>query len=163
MNVTSKTKMMSKTAIIAVLFFVINTVFSAISFGAIQVRIANIMYQFVPYNKKYFPAMILGVALANVVSPLGWLDMMFGVGTTVVGLGSAILINKYVKSLNTRKWVTAITVSLATILVATELHIAFNLPILATFITVALGQFVSQVLGIVVTAVIDKRIGLEKF
>lgn len=156
-------KYISKTAIIAVLFFVVNTVFSAISFGAVQIRIANIMYQFIPYNKKYFPALILGVALANTVSPLGWLDMVFGVGTSVLGLGSAIMINKYIGNLLVKKIVTAITVSLATILVAYELNIAFGAPLLPTFVTVASGQFISQVLGIVATSAINKRIDLSKF
>ncbi|MDN6640765.1 MAG: QueT transporter family protein [Tetragenococcus sp.] len=156
-------KYIAKTAIIAVLFFVVNTVFSAISFGAVQVRIANIMYQFIPYNKRYFLALILGVALANTVSPLGWLDMVFGVGTSVAGLGSAILINKYIDSLLGRKIVTAFTVSLATIFVAYELNIAFNAPLLPTFVTVAIGQLISQIVGIFATSAINKRIDLSQF
>lgn len=156
-------KHIAKTAIIAVLFFVINTIFSAISFGVVQVRIANVLYQLIPYNKKYFGSLVLGVVLANIISPLGWLDMIFGVGTTVLGLGFAILINRNVESLTARKWLTAITVSMATILVAIELNIVFGLPIVPTFITVAIGQFISQVIGIYVTSVIDKRISLTEF
>lgn len=156
-------KFITKTAIIAVLFFVLNTVFSAISFGAIQVRIANIMYQFVPFNKKYYPSLVLGVILANTISPLGWLDMVFGVGTTIIGLGAAILINNFIKNLTIKQIVTAISVSLATILVAIELHIVSNLPILPTFATVALGQLISQILGIFITRILNKRINLADF
>lgn len=156
-------KYIAKTAIIAVLYFVINTVFSAFSFGAVQVRIVNVLYQLVPYNKKYFGSLVLGVILANLVSPLGWIDMVFGVGTTVVGLGLANLANRDVESLLIRKWITAITVSLATILVAIELNIVFGLPILPTFLTVAFGQFISQVIGIYVTSILDKRIRLSEF
>lgn len=128
-----------------------------------QVRIANIMYQFVPFNKKYYPSLILGVILANTISPLGWLDMVFGVGTTILGLGVAILINHFIKSLTIKQIVTAVTVSLATILVAVELNIVSNLPILPTFATVALGQFISQILGIFITRLLNKRINLAEF
>ena len=86
-----------------------------------------------------------------------------GAFTLFLGLGAAILINNFIKNLTIKQIVTAISVSLATILVAIELHIVSNLPILPTFATVALGQLISQILGIFITRILNKRINLADF
>lgn len=154
--------MMTYTGIIAALYVVINTVLGAFSFGAVQMRVSNMLYQLVPYNKKYTYGIIIGVFIANMFSPLGWYDLVFGVGTSVCGLVLGIMANDSVDNVKHRQWIIAVSVTLATILVAVELHIVMGLPILFTFLTVATGQFISQIFGIYITRAINRRIDLSK-
>lgn len=155
-----KPKTIAMTGVIAALYFVLGIVFSAISFGAIQFRVPNMLYQLVAFNKKYYFGLVLGVVLTNMASPLGWYDMVFGVLTTVTGLGCAVLINKHVSKLLVKQIVTAICVSLSTVFVAWELNIVLHLPFLYTWLTVAAGQLLTQIVGIPLMRVISKRVKL---
>lgn len=157
-----KTKTIAMTGVIAALYFVLGIVFSAISFGAIQFRVPNIMYQLVAFNKKYYFGLVLGVILANLTSPLGWYDLVFGVLTTVVGLGVAIIVNSKIENVLVKQIVTAISVSVSTIFVAYELHLVLGVPILFTWLTVATGQLLTQTAGAFVIRAISKRVDLSE-
>lgn len=151
------------TAIIAALYVTLGLIFSAISFGPIQVRVSAMLYQLVAYNKKYFWGLLLGTIILNLFSPLGMYDMIFGVATSAVGMGSAICINHFVKSLNAKRVITALSVSVFTVFVAWELVLVAHVPFLATWGTVALGQLLSQVAGIPVMMAINQRLNLKEF
>lgn len=157
-----KTKTIAMTGVIAALYFVLGLVFSAISFGAIQFRVPNIMYQLVAFNKKYYFGLVLGVFLANLTSPLGWYDLVFGVLTSVVGLGVAIIVNSRIENTLIKQMVTAISVSVSTIFVALELHLVLGVPIFFTWLTVATGQFLTQIAGAFVIRAISKRVDLSE-
>lgn len=157
-----KTKTITMTGIVAALYFVLGLVFSAISFGAIQFRVPNVMYQLVAFNKKYYFGLILGVFLTNLTSPLGWYDLVFGVLTSAVGLGAAILSNTHIKNIFVKQAIVAISVSLSTIFVAYELNLVLGLPFLYTWLTVAAGQFLTQIAGMFVIGAISKRVDLSE-
>lgn len=150
------------TAIIGALYVALGLIFSAISFGPIQVRVSTMLYQLIPYNKKYFWALILGTAILNVFSPLGWYDMVFGVATSAVGLGVSVGLNHFVKNMNARRVVDTICICLATVFVAWELVLVAHVPFFATWLTVATGQLIAQVAGMLLMAGINKRINLSK-
>lgn len=158
----NKQKTLAYTGIIAALYVVINTVLGGASFGPIQMRVSNTLYQLVAFNKKFYFGLVLGVFIANMFSPLGWYDLVFGVGTTVLGLGVGILVNKKVSNQLVKQIVIAAFVTLATLLVAIELHMVFGVPILMTWLTVGAGQLVSQVIGIFLIRAISKRFDLTK-
>ena len=157
-----KPKTIAITGVIAALYFALGLVFSAISFGAIQFRIPNVMYQLVAFNKKYYFGLVLGVFLANLTSPLGWYDLVFGVLTTVVGLGVAIIVNSRVENILIKQIITAISVTISTIFVAVELHLVLGVPIFYTWVTVAIGQLLTQIIGAFIIRVISKRVDLSE-
>lgn len=161
-NTKSKAFKLTFTAIIGALYVALGLIFSAISFGAIQVRISACLYQLVAYNKRFFWALLLGTIILNLFSPLGFYDMIFGVATSAVGMGFAIGVNHFVKSLNAKRLVTALSVSFFTVFVAWELVLVAHVPFFATWLTVAFGQLISQLIGIPLIAGINKRINLEK-
>lgn len=150
------------TAIIGALYVALGLIFSAISFGPIQVRVSAMLYQLIPYNKKYFWALVLGTAILNVFSPLGWYDMVFGVATSACGMALSILCNHFVKNMNARRVVDTICICLATVFVAWELVLVAHVPFFATWLTVAAGQLIAQVAGMILMAGINKRIDLLK-
>lgn len=151
------------TAIIAALYVVLGLIFSAISFGPVQVRVSAMLYQLVAYNKKYFWGLVLGTIILNLFSPLGMYDMVFGVATSAVGMGVAIIINHFVKSINAHKVIVGLCVSASTVFVAWELVLVAHVPFLMTWGTVALGQLLSQLAGIPAMTAVNKRLNLKEF
>lgn len=157
-----KGKNLATSGIVAALYVVLTTAFSALSFGAIQIRFASSLYQLCAYNRKYFWGLVIGVFVANMFSPLGMLDLLFGVATTVVGLGVPILINRKISNDFAQKLTIAAGVTLATVLVAVELNMVYHLPVFQTWMTVAAGQAITQVIGIPLFAAINSRLALAK-
>ena len=61
----SKTLELAKSAIVAALYVALTVVLAPFSYGAIQVRIAE-MFNFLPlYNKRYIWAVTVGVFISN--------------------------------------------------------------------------------------------------
>lgn len=150
------------TGIIAALYVVLGIAFSAISFGPIQVRVSACLYQLIPYNKRYFVPLVLGTAILNLFSPLGWYDMVFGVATSAVGMLSSICLNHFVKNMNARRIVDTLCIVLATVFVAWELVLVAHVPFFATWVAVAAGQLISQIVGIPLMFALNKRIKLSQ-
>ena len=88
--------------------------------------------------------------------------MVFGVATSAVGLGVSVGLNHFVKNMNARRVVDTICICLATVFVAWELVLVAHVPFFATWLTVAAGQLIAQVAGMLLMAGINKRIDLSK-
>lgn len=73
-------------AVVTGLYVAVTIVLSVISFGAIQLRVAE-MFNYLPlFNKRYTIAVTLGVAIANLASPLGIVDVALGSVSTLIVL-----------------------------------------------------------------------------
>lgn len=71
---------MCRVAIIAAVYVAL-TMVNPISWGTMQFRVANLVCVLPFLDRRYSPAILLGVGLANAFSPLGITDVAFGVGT----------------------------------------------------------------------------------
>ena len=69
---------LTKMALVTALYVTVTLVFSVISFGAIQFRLAEMFNYLAVFNKRYIIAVTLGVMLANLASPLGMIDVIVG-------------------------------------------------------------------------------------
>lgn len=79
-------------AIVAAIYVVlsISPGLNAISYGVVQIRLAEIL-NFLPfYNKKYIVAVTLGCLIANTGSPYGWIDMVVGTLQTLIGVSIGV-------------------------------------------------------------------------
>ena len=74
----------AKNGIIAALYVVITVLTPAISYLGVQVRLAEMLILLVFFNRKYSFGMILGCLIANIFSPLGWPDIVFGTLATAL-------------------------------------------------------------------------------
>ena len=79
-------------AMIAALYVAITFVFSAISFGPIQFRLAEMLNCLVIYDKRYIWGISLGVLISNMQSSLGIIDITWGTLTTIVTLSIVYLV-----------------------------------------------------------------------
>ena len=71
------TRALCQTAVVAALYVALTTL-NPLSWGAIQFRVANMLCALPFKDKKYAPAVLLGIAIANVTSPFGPVDVAFG-------------------------------------------------------------------------------------
>lgn len=157
-------------AIVAALYVMITLMpgISAISFGAFQFRIAEMLNHLIVFDKKYSYGIIGGVLLANTVfmsaSGLGMYDLIFGLGHTVVSIGLSLLVFKYCKTAVQKMLVVAGVFSIMIFLVAIELQLALELPFWMSYFQVFVGELGVLLVGIPVMTALNKTLKLgERF
>jgi len=73
-----RSKKVAKIALYAASYSVLTVILSPISYGPIQVRISEFMTLFPFIDKLAIPGLFIGCAIANLFSPAGWIDVIFG-------------------------------------------------------------------------------------
>ncbi|KRM36764.1 hypothetical protein FC83_GL002641 [Agrilactobacillus composti DSM 18527 = JCM 14202] len=160
-KVAHNTLELTKIAVVAALYVAVTLLIAPLSYGAIQLRLAEGFNHLAVFNKRYIIALTIGCALANIVSPLGIIDIIFGSLGTLVMTSLSYFIAKRFKSVAARLMTSTIICTLMTFSVALELMVVNKLPFWPTYGTVALGEFVSLLIGAVVIYVVQKRVALS--
>lgn len=149
-------------AIIAALYVAITFVFSAISYGPVQFRIAEMLNCLIIYDKRYIWGITLGVLISNLQSTLGIIDITWGTLTTVITLTVVYFVTKKITD---RRVQLAICVLITTVLmgflVALELTYVLKSPFLYTWLTVSLGELVVMLAGAFVIYFLGNTINLS--
>ena len=96
-NLKKNIKLLILNAIIASLYIIINQIFYFLSFDAVQFRIAEVLMILILFNVRYIYGLTLGVAIANLFSPMGLIDVGFGTLATFVALLLIVLLKKVLK------------------------------------------------------------------
>lgn len=130
-----QTKNLVRTAMVAALYGALTWVLSSLSYGPIQFRLTEIMVLLAFIDSAYIPGLVLGCIIANIFSPMGFVDMAFGSFATLIAV---FLISK-TKSL----FLATLYPTIANgIIIAIELYFILKLPFLLSFGEVALGEFI---------------------
>ena len=79
-------KQMAIYSIVAALYVALTLTLSFMAFNVIQFRIAEALVLLCFFNKKYSIPMILGCFIANLFSPFGWPDIVFGTLATAIAV-----------------------------------------------------------------------------
>lgn len=128
-------KKIAQIGIIAALYAVMTIALAPISYGNIQFRVSEILTLFAFFNPVFIPGLTLGTLIANLFSPLGIIDVVFGTFATFI---SVFLMNKSKNFILASLWPTVIN----GIIIGIELFIVFGLPLVLSMIQVAIGEFV---------------------
>ncbi|WP_129044455.1 QueT transporter family protein [Companilactobacillus metriopterae] len=148
--------------IVAALYVAVTLAIAPFSYGAIQLRISELFNHLAAFNKKYIFAITLGCFIANIFSPLGLIDMIFGtiaslICTTLTWLFAKNIKNKYYK------YIIATFCQLpGTFIVALELNIYMKLPLLLTWLTVTIGEFISMFIGAIIVDLVSRKINFSE-
>ena len=140
--------------VMAALYVVATLLCSPLAYGEVQFRISELLMLLCFFNKDYIISMTIGCFIANLFSPLGFIDAGFGTAATLI---AAVLI--YL----TRNKVNLAVASLFPVIsnafiVAAELKIVSNAPYWVSAAWVALGEFVCvSVLGVIVVTALSKN------
>lgn len=165
-EVTSKnrwaTAEIARMALITGLYVAVTFALSVISFGAIQIRLSEMFNYLSLYNKKYIYAVTLGVALANLASPLGLIDVVVGSISTLIVLLLNDSVTKRVKNMKLRMVITALIFSFSMFTVAGQLKLLYQAPFFFNWGVIALGELVSMLVGGIIIYWISKKIDLTR-
>lgn len=125
---------LSKNALIAALYLVLTLI--APSYGAVQFRFSEVMLLLMLINSTYAPGLIVGCIIANLFSPMGLTDVVFGT------LATAISVFIMSKTRNYQLISTLWPALINGIIVGMELYFVLKLPFWASAISVFLGEFI---------------------
>ena len=135
------TKSIVRLALVAAAYAALTVLIQPLSYGAIQFRFSEALVLLAFYRRDYSLSLILGCLIANLFSPFGLYDILFGTLATAL----AVLPMYYVKNIFVAALFPVITNGL---LVGYELYLIGE-PFCFSAGTVALGEFVVVfVLGI---------------
>jgi uncharacterized membrane protein len=150
----NKTLFTTQAAIIAAIYVALVYIFSPISFGAVQVRIAEALTVLPFFTPAAIPGVTIGCFLSNLLMGSDPLDVVFGSLATLIGA-----VGSY--KLRHNKFLVPIPPILAnTIVVPWVLKIAYaeSAPIPLMMLTVGLGEVVSiGILGMLLLVALEKR------
>lgn len=135
-------KNLTRLALVAAMYVAMTLAVPALAYGAIQLRFSEILVLLCFYRKDYSAALILGCFIANLFSPLGWYDLVFGVAATVL----AVLPMYYFKNIFLAALLPVVSNG---ILVGIELSLIGE-PLWFSMGTVALGELAVMAVGAVI-------------
>lgn len=148
-------KRLAKLAIVAALYVVLTVCLNPISYGGIQFRIAEMLMLLCIYRKDYAIALIAGCFVANIFSPYGIVDMVFGTLATLIACLLMILVKKIYIA-----WIFPVLSN--GIIVGLEIVILDKMvPFWNSFFVisagVALGEAVVLIVGVIVFKLLEKN------
>lgn len=149
--------------ILAALYIAVSALIQPFGFTNVQFRISEMFNHLVVFNKKSIYGIVLGVFLTNLFfSPMIAYDLVFGVGQSVLTLLATIISMRFIKGVWARMIFNTVIFTVTMFMIAIELHLAFDLPFLFTWLTCAAGEFVVMAIGMPVMYWINKRVQFEK-
>lgn len=161
---------MAQIALVAAIYvaLTITPPLNAISYGAYQFRISEMMNFTAFYNKKYIIGVTIGCMIANFFS-FGLLDVFVGGGSTLVFLSLGVyLFGKYKDQflfnglIRKDHFYFTILFSISMVTIAAELYFVAGAPFWLTWFTSGIGEFASLVIGSIIIGKIAKSIDLTQ-
>lgn len=157
-------------ALVAALYVVLTITppLNAISYGAYQFRVSEMLNFLAFYNRKYIIGLTLGCMIANLYS-FGMIDVLVGGGSTLVFVTlGVILFDRYKKDYlfnglyNKAFFYFSFFFAASMITVAIELAVVAKAPLLLTWFTTAVGELASLLVGALIMDKLGKRLDLTK-
>ncbi|HEY2420089.1 MAG TPA: QueT transporter family protein [Neobacillus sp.] len=158
-----KVKTIVSNGVLAALYIAVSAIIQPFGFTQIQFRVSEMFNHLIVFNKKYFYGIILGVFLTNLFfSPMKAYDLIFGVGQSLIALLITIVCSRFITGIWARMVVNTIVFTVTMFFIALELHLAFGLPFMLTWLTTAIGEFAVMAVGAPIMYIINKRVHFEK-
>ena len=141
-------------AAIAAIYVVLTMVFAPISFGAMQVRIAEALTIIPLFTPMAVPGLFLGCLLANLLGGAVVLDVVFGSIATLIGAAGGWLLRK-------NRWLVPIPAIVAnTVIVPLVLRYGYgvDIPLILSVAYIAVGEIIGcYILGELLGTALLKR------
>lgn len=150
------TRSLCLSAVIAALYAVLTMFLPALSYGAWQCRISEAMTLLPMVLPQAIPGLFVGCVVANLLSPVGALDVVFGsLATLMAAVGTYALRRKPLLA-------AACPVAANGIIVGATLSFVYALPLWLTMLQVAAGEVLAVLVGFVLLQAL-KRVDLSQF
>jgi len=126
-------KMMARAGVIAALYIIVTFLLQAISFGPIQLRVAEVLTVLPILYLEAVPGVFVGVLIANIFGGLGMVDIVLGSGIS--------LLAAYITFRFRHSFVAYLSpVLLNSFLVSAYLHLLFEWPYWLNVISISVSQ-----------------------
>lgn len=137
-NRKSPALFLAQGAIIAALYVVLTLVFAPISFGAMQVRIAEVLTILPLFTPAAIPGLFIGCLLANLLGGAVVLDVVFGSIATLIGaaLGYVLRFNRWLVP------IPAVVSNAVIVPFVLRYGYGVNMPLLLMALYVAVGEII---------------------
>lgn len=89
-----ETKYLAEAAVIAAIYALLTIVLAPISYGAVQVRISEALTVLPFFTPAAVPGLFVGCIAANIMSPYGLADLIFGSAASLIGAIGSYLLRK---------------------------------------------------------------------
>ncbi|GFI62157.1 queuosine precursor transporter QueT [Clostridiales bacterium] len=144
------TSFIALTGITAAVYMAATLAIAPMGFEAVQFRLSEVMTLLAWVNPSFVPGLVLGCAMANMFSPLGIFDVVFGTFHTFCSVMMMTKTkNMYVASL----WPTVFS-----FIIGFELYVVEKAPFAACTFSVMLGEFICiSLIGCVIFTFIRKN------
>ena len=150
-----KVQFLTHAAMISAIYVVLTLVFQAISFGEIQVRIAEALTILPVFTPAAIPGLFIGCIIGNILGGSILPDIIFGSLATLIGASFTYLLRKQNKYLAPLPPIISNTVIVPFVL---RYAYGFNLPIAFMMLTVGIGEVIScGVLGMILYSSLAKH------
>ncbi len=150
-NDTGSLKFWTRAAMVAALYAGLTILLAPISYGMIQVRVAEMLMVLPYFTAAAIPGLFVGCLIANIYGGQGLLDIVFGSLATLV---AAYLVSKIKNPL----LVPLPPVIINALVVGMILHLILDLPFILAAAWVGLGQVIACYgLGLPLLFILDKR------
>ena len=150
MNKGISVKLVVINAMIAGVYAVLTLAISPIAYSEIQFRLSEIIVFLAFYNRRYIPGLTIGCIIANLFSPMGMLDLVFGTLSTIIVCITMYLIkNRYLAA--------GAGAIITGMIIGAELWYAFNIPYVINAIYVAVGELIVLIIGALVFKSLEKN------
>ena len=164
MNVVEKrrTNVVVVNGIIMALYLALTILVSPVASGAIQFRISESLNHLFVFNRKYLWGIFCGVVIYNAFFGMGWLDVVFGGGQTLLALALTAALQNIVKNTKVRLALNVIFFSASMFLIALMLNLTLQLPFWPTYGWTALSEAIIMTVSAPIMYYIDKRLDFAK-
>ena len=147
-------KYLAQSGAIAAIYVVLTLVFAPISFGSVQLRVAEALTILPLFTSAAIPGLFIGCLIANILGGGVVLDVIFGSLATLIGAALRYVLRK-------NRWLVPIpTVVANTVIVPLVLRYGYgvDMPILLLAVYIAAGEVAgSYVLGELLGAILMKH------
>ena len=146
-NTSQKSSFMTHAAMIAAIYVVLTYIFAPISFGDIQVRIAEALTILPVFTPAAIPGLFVGCLIGNITGGAILPDIIFGSLATLIGAVFTYLLRKKSQFLCVLPPMISNIVIVPWVL---KLGYGINLPIPFLMLTIGIGEVIScGVLGLI--------------
>jgi len=152
-----KIKFIVKSALIAALYYILTLIFAPISYSLMQIRISECLSVLAYFTPAAIPGLSLGCLLANLSSPFGLIDIIFGTLATAV--------SAYIASKIKNKFIVPVPyIIINALVVGYVLKYMLNVSIILAALWVAIGEAASvYIIGLPLLYLIEKNKFLHNF
>lgn len=163
-QVTSHEKLVNliKAGLVTGLYVAFTLLLAPLSFGAIQLRFSEIFNNLAVFNKRYIWAVTIGCAIANLWSPMGLVDLIFGTTETLLMTALSYYLSRKFKKVPVKLSICVLICTASSWIIALELFYVLHLPFWMSYLTVGIGEFISVAIGAVIFWLVNKKINLSK-